>query len=136
MALEFLLRQWRRAKDAGALDAVELTLNKMARGGIYDQLGGGFHRYSVDEKWLVPHFEKMLYDNALLSRVYTEAFLATGNRFYKRIAIETLDYVTRNDRQRRGFYSTQDADSEGEESFRLDAGRGHGAARRRRRAPV
>ena len=95
MALEFLLRQWRRAKDAGALDAVELTLNKMARGGIYDQLGGGFHRYSVDEKWLVPHFEKMLYDNALLSRVYTEAFLATGNEFYKRIAIETLDYVAR-----------------------------------------
>jgi uncharacterized protein len=116
MALEFLLRQWRRAKDAGALDAVELTLNKMARGGIYDQLGGGFHRYSVDEKWLAPHFEKMLYDNSLLSRVYTEAFLATGNEFYKRIAIETLDYVTREMTDKEGgFYSTQDADSEGEE---------------------
>ncbi len=116
MALGFLLRQWRRTKDAGALDVVELTLNKMARGGMYDQLGGGFHRYSVDEKWLVPHFEKMLYDNALLSRVYTEAFLATGNEFYKRIAVETLDYVTREMTDKEGgFYSTQDADSEGEE---------------------
>jgi hypothetical protein len=116
MSLQFLLRQWRRTKDASALNAVELTLNKMARGGMYDQLGGGFHRYSVDEKWLVPHFEKMLYDNALLSRVYTEAFLATGNEFYKRIAIETLDYVTREMTDGSGgFYSTQDADSEGEE---------------------
>src|SRR5215468_1740600 len=88
----------------------------MARGGIYDQLGGGFHRYSVDEKWLVPHFEKMLYDNALLSRVYTEAFLATGNEFYKRVSVETLDYVAREmTDEEGGFYSTQDADSEGEE---------------------
>jgi uncharacterized protein len=116
MALEFLLRQHYRTKDAGALEAVELTLNKMALGGIYDQLGGGFHRYSVDEKWLVPHFEKMLYDNALLSRVFTEAFLATGNEFYKRIAVETLDYVAREMTDKEGgFYSTQDADSEGEE---------------------
>ncbi|MGH9755222.1 MAG: thioredoxin domain-containing protein [Blastocatellia bacterium] len=116
MALEFLLRQYNRTKDAAALNAVELTLNKMARGGMYDQLGGGFHRYSVDEKWLVPHFEKMLYDNALLSRIYTEAFLATGNEFYKRIAVETLDYVTREMTDKDGgFYSTQDADSEGEE---------------------
>src|SRR5215475_5173606 len=116
MALDFLLRQWRRTKDASALNAVELTLNKMARGGMYDQLGGGFHRYSVDEKWLVPHFEKMLYDNALLSRVYTEAFLAAGDEFYKRVAVETLDYVAREmTDESGGFYSTQDADSEGEE---------------------
>jgi len=116
MTLRFLLRQYHRTKDASALNAVELTLNKMALGGMYDQLGGGFHRYSVDEKWLVPHFEKMLYDNALLSRVYTEAFLATGNEFYKRIAVETLDYVAREmTDERGGFYSTQDADSEGEE---------------------
>jgi uncharacterized protein YyaL (SSP411 family) len=116
MALEFLLRQYHRTKDAGSLDAVELTLNRMARGGMYDQLGGGFHRYSVDEKWLAPHFEKMLYDNALLSRVYTDAFLATGNEFYKRIAVETLDYVAREMTDvEGGFYSTQDADSEGEE---------------------
>lgn len=116
MALEFLLRQYHRTKDASALNAVELTLNKMARGGMYDQLGGGFHRYSVDEKWLVPHFEKMLYDNALLSRIYTETFLATGNEFYKRIAVETLDYVVREMTDKdSGFYSTQDADSEGEE---------------------
>ncbi len=116
MALEFLLRYHHRTKDRGALEAVELTLNKMARGGIYDQLGGGFHRYSVDEKWLVPHFEKMLYDNALLSRLYTEAFLATGDEFYRRVAVETLDYVAREmTGEEGGFYSTQDADSEGEE---------------------
>jgi uncharacterized protein YyaL (SSP411 family) len=116
MALEFLLRHYNRTKDSGALKAVELTLNEMARGGMYDQLGGGFHRYSVDEKWLVPHFEKMLYDNALLSRVYTDAFLATGNEFYKRVAVETLDYVAREMTDSQGgFYSTQDADSEGEE---------------------
>jgi uncharacterized protein len=116
MALEFLLRHYHRTKDAGALKAVELTLDNMARGGMYDQLGGGFHRYSVDEKWLVPHFEKMLYDNALLSRIYTDAFLATGNEFYKRIAVETLDYVAREMTDKDGgFYSTQDADSEGEE---------------------
>ena len=116
MTLQFLLRQYHRTKDPSALNAVELTLNKMARGGMYDQLGGGFHRYSVDEKWLVPHFEKMLYDNALLSRVYTDAYLATGNEFYKRVAVETLDYVAREMTDKDGgFYSTQDADSEGEE---------------------
>ena len=88
----------------------------MANGGIYDQLGGGFARYSVDAYWLVPHFEKMLYDNALLSRLYLEAYQATGDAFYRRIAEETLDYVLRDmTSEEGGFYSAEDADSEGEE---------------------
>ncbi len=116
MTLSFLLRQYARTKDQAALEAVELTLQKMANGGMYDQLGGGFHRYSVDEKWLVPHFEKMLYDNALLTRIYLDAFLVTGKEFYKRIAMETLDYIRREMLDSSGgFYSSQDADSEGEE---------------------
>jgi uncharacterized protein YyaL (SSP411 family) len=88
----------------------------MANGGIYDQLGGGFSRYSVDAYWLVPHFEKMLYDNALLSRLYLETYQATGDTFYRRIAEETLDYVLRDmTSEEGGFYSAEDADSEGEE---------------------
>jgi uncharacterized protein YyaL (SSP411 family) len=116
MTLMFLLRRHRRTGDRRPLEMVEHTLQKMASGGIYDQLGGGFHRYSVDQQWLVPHFEKMLYDNALLSRVYLEAFLLTKNVLYRRIAEETLDYVLREmTSSEGGFYSTQDADSEGHE---------------------
>ena len=117
MGLLLLLRHWHRTGNANALNMVEVTLEKMARGGMYDQLGGGFHRYSVDERWLVPHFEKMLYDNALLSIAYLEAYQATGKVFYHQVATETLDYVLAEmyDAEKGGFYSTQDADSEGVE---------------------
>jgi uncharacterized protein YyaL (SSP411 family) len=98
------------------MEMLRLTLTRMARGGIYDQIGGGFHRYSVDQHWLVPHFEKMLYDNSQLARLYLHAWLATGEREYRRISEETLDYVTREmTHPDGGFFSTQDADSEGHE---------------------
>src|SRR5436305_8028501 len=116
MNLEFLLRSFRRTGDTGLLSTVELGLQRMAFGGIYDQVGGGFHRYSVDDVWLVPHFEKMLYDNALLARVYLQAYQLTNNPLYRRIAEETLDYVAREMTSHEGgFYSSQDADSEGVE---------------------
>jgi uncharacterized protein len=116
LALEVVLRHWKRTGSGEALRIVEHTLAQMAVGGIYDQLGGGFHRYSVDARWLVPHFEKMLYDNALLARVYLHAFQATGKAEYRRVVEETLDYVRREMRNEHGgFHSAQDADSEGVE---------------------
>ncbi len=116
MSLDFLLRTYKRTGDEEALRMATHTCRRMAQGGMYDQLGGGFHRYSVDAEWLVPHFEKMLYDNALLSRLYLHAFQVTGDDFFRRVVTETLDYVVREmTGEGGGFYSTQDADSEGVE---------------------
>jgi uncharacterized protein YyaL (SSP411 family) len=116
MDLKVLLRQHARTGDEHALHMVRHTLDKMARGGIYDHLGGGFARYSTDARWLVPHFEKMLYDNALLTGVYLEAYQATRDPEYARVARQTIDYVlNRMTSPEGGIYSTEDADSEGEE---------------------
>jgi uncharacterized protein YyaL (SSP411 family) len=116
MVLEFLLRECARTDSQPALSMVAGTASAMARGGMYDQLGGGFARYSVDAHWVVPHFEKMLYDNALLLRVYTNWWRASGEPLAARIAQETADWLIRElQTPQRGFASALDADSEGAE---------------------
>jgi len=116
LPIRLLLRYHRRARDPEALHMAVLTLERMAAGGIHDQVGGGFHRYSTDAEWLVPHFEKMLYDNALLAVAYAEAWQVTGRRDFARVVRQTLDYLGREmTAPEGGLYSATDADSEGEE---------------------
>jgi len=116
MNLSLMLRAWRRGGDASLKDAVFRTLERMALGGLYDQLGGGFHRYSTDERWLVPHFEKMLYDNAQLLHLYAEAEQVESRPLWRKVVAETVEYVRREMTDAGGgFYAAQDADSEGEE---------------------
>jgi len=112
--LLFLLRYWNRTGDEKALNMVEVTLDKMARGGIWDHVGYGFHRYSTDARWFAPHFEKMLYDQALLLMAYSEAYQATRKPEYERVARDIVTYVLRDMQDKKGgFYSAEDADSEG-----------------------
>jgi len=110
--ISYLLRKAKQSKDTGLLQYVTTTLNKMAYGGIYDHIGGGFSRYSVDKKWHVPHFEKMLYDNAQMVSLYSNAYLATKDNLYKEVVTQTLAFVARECTNSEGaFYSSFDADS-------------------------
>ena len=132
-AIELLLRLHAANGDEDALAMARLTLDRMAAGGMYDLLGGGFHRYSVDARWLVPHFEKMLYDNALLASAYLHAWIVTGEERYRRVTTETLDYVCASCASPRVAASAQDADTDGIEAhLHLDGGgarvRARGAA--------
>lgn len=114
--LLFLLRYWKRTGNGRALEMVEKTLTNMSRGGIFDHIGYGFHRYSTDPEWVVPHFEKMLYDQAMLLMVYTEAYQATGNESFRETGEQIVTYVLRDlSSEEGGFFSAEDADSEGEE---------------------
>ena len=114
--LLLLLEDWQRNRNRRSLEALSLTLDKMAEGGIYDQICGGFHRYAVDATWLVPHFEKMLYNQAQLVRVYSRAAVLTGNAAWRRVVEQTVAYLLRDMTDEHGtFYSATDADSEGEE---------------------
>ncbi|MCE5266836.1 MAG: thioredoxin domain-containing protein [Planctomycetaceae bacterium] len=116
LALRWLLRRWRATGEDDLLRMVTTTLDHMAAGGVFDQLGGGFHRYAVDSRWLVPHFEKMLYDNAMLAVCYLEAWQATGEQAYAEVTRQTLDYLLRDMTDPLGgFYDAEDADSEGQE---------------------
>src|SRR5438128_11245722 len=128
MVLDFLLRYWKRTDTNDALEMVAGSFLKMARGGIYDQIGGGFARYSVDERWLVPHFEKMLYDNALLASVYLHAAKAFGDDHYRVVADQTIDYALRElALDGGGFASAQDADTDGVEGLTFTWAPGEGA---------
>ena len=114
MALSLLLRLHKRSQDKKSLEMVEVTLDKMARGGIYDHLAGGFARYSTDTKWLTPHFEKMLYDNALLIKTYLEAYQVTKKEMFKDVCLLTIKYLIK-EMYGEAFFSAQDAGDVGKE---------------------